>query len=133
MIIPKCGPLRIVFAVFLSLLFVFFLLPFGSYLFLNALLDADTAQVMAGDEFELQNPGLESEGGRMLYYDPLAYTMEVRGYGRSGGVLIPAEKEIYRVYWWGAVAKSENAVTKFLPTFALFYHYNISSFSRTAF
>lgn len=68
--------------------------------FLNALLDADTARVMVGDEFEEEKPGSEAGGRRMLYYDLPAYTMEGRGYERGGEVLIPAKKEIYGVCWW---------------------------------
>jgi hypothetical protein len=86
----------------------------GSFLILNALLDVDVAQIMADEEFEKQNPDLYARGGRMIFYDPLAYTIEVHGYTKSGEEFILAKKEIYRVYWWGKVAKSENLVTKFL-------------------
>jgi hypothetical protein len=111
--------------IFLVLIILFFLnpvLPIGSFLFLNTLLDVDDAQIMAQEEFERQNPDLDARGGRMIYCDPLAYTKEVHGYTKSGEKLILAKKEIYRVYWWGKVVKSENTVTEFLRSvnYALF-------------
>lgn len=109
--------------IFLVLIILFFLvLPIGSFLFLNTLLDVDNAQIMAQEEFERQNPDLDARGGRHIYYDPLAYTIEVRGYTKSGEELILAKKEIYRVYWWGKVVKSENVATEFFRSinYALF-------------
>jgi hypothetical protein len=111
--------------IFLALIILIVLnpvLPIGSCLFLNTLLDVDDAQIMAQEEFEKQNPNLDARGSRHIYCDPLAYTKEVRGYTKSGEKLLLAKKEIYRVYWWGKVVKSENVVTEFLRgvNYALF-------------
>ncbi len=89
----------------LLLLAVFLLLPGGSFLLLNTLLDADDAQVMAENAFERQNPDLDARGGRHVYFDPFAYTIEVYGYAKDGEDQVPVKKEIYRVYWWGKAAR----------------------------
>jgi hypothetical protein len=92
------------------LVFFGFVFPFGCFLFLNAILDVDHAQVMAAEAFERENPNLDAKGGHMIYYDPLAYTIEVHGYEK--GRLIFAKKEVYRVYWWGKVTKFDNILIK---------------------
>jgi len=87
------------------LLAIFLLLPGGNFLLLNALLDADKAQIMAEKAFERQNPDLDARGGRHVYFDPFAYTIEVQGYPKDGEDEVPVKKEIYRVYWWGKAAR----------------------------
>ena len=91
-------------------LFILFLLesPLEDYLwflYLDPRLDVDVAQDMASAAFTKRNPGLLPWGGRMLDYDPFAYTIQVEGYGRAGGKLVLAKTEVYRVYWWGEVVK----------------------------
>ena len=122
MLFKSKSRLLFIFSVLIILIFLNPVLPIGSCLFLNTLLDVDDAQIMAQEEFERQNPNLDARGGRHIYYDPLAYTIEVRGYTKNGKELILAKKEIYRVYWWGKVVKSENTVTEFLRSvnYALF-------------
>ena len=122
MVFKSRSKLLFIFLVLIILIFLNPVLPIGSFSFLNTLLDVDVAQIMAHEEFERQNPDLDARGGRMIYYDPLAYTIEVRGYTKSGEELILAKKEIYRVYWWGKVVKSKNVATEFLRgvNYALF-------------
>jgi len=75
------------------------------FLYLDPRLDVDVAQDMASAAFVKRNPGLLPWGGRMLDYDPFAYTIEVKGYEKTEGKLILAKTEIYRVCRWGEVVK----------------------------
>ncbi len=75
------------------------------YLFLNQRLDVDKAQDMASAAFAKHNSGLQLRGGRMLDYDPFAYTIEVQGYKESEGKQVLAKTEVYRVYRWGEAVK----------------------------
>ena len=91
------------------LLLFFFEGPFRDYfwfLYLDPRLDVDVAQSMASEAFEERNPGFLVKGGRMLSYDPFAYTIEVQGYGyeRTKGKWV-TKTEVYRIYWWGEVVK----------------------------
>ncbi len=110
----------------LVLILVIFLnpvFPVGSFLLLDVLLDIDIAQSMAQEEFERQNPDLDARGGRHIFFDPLAYTIEVMGYTKNAEGPSLYKKELYRVYWWGTAVKSENMVTEFLRSVhdTLFY------------
>jgi len=93
--------------IWIILLLFFFEGPFDylCFLYLDPRLDVDVAQDMASAAFAKRHPGLLARGGRMLDYDPFAYTIEVEGYEKTEGKLVLAKTEVYRVYWWGEVVK----------------------------
>ncbi|MFB0536906.1 MAG: hypothetical protein ACETWR_18230 [Anaerolineae bacterium] len=75
------------------------------FFYLDPQLDVDIAQGMANAAFAKRNPGLQPGGGRMLDYDPFAYTVEVQGHKESEGKQVLAKTEVYRVYRWGEVVE----------------------------
>ena len=85
-------------------------------------MDEDDLHITMEEEFERQNPNLDARGGGIIYYDPLAYKIEVYDYIKNTEKPVLVKKEIYRVYRWRKVTKSENVVTEFLKmvNYALF-------------
>ena len=74
------------------------MLPIGSRVILNTLMDEDDLHITMEEEFERQNPNLDARGGGIIYYDPLAYKIEVYDYIKNTEKPVLVKKEIYRIY-----------------------------------